>query len=141
MLPVETIPPVPLLHCAFGIGSTFYMPSAPLIRGPNDVLSSPLGQHILDYELPRGFVISAFTMFDGSIDPYDHILHYNRAMTLNVGNDRLLCKVFPTSFRGPALAWFYKLPCSSINSFNELSGAFILQYLCYVRQKMNIGSL
>ena len=141
MLPVETIPLAPLLHPAFGIGPTFYMPPAPLIQGPDDMLSSPLGQHSLDYEPPRGFVIPAFTMFDGSTDPYDHMLHYNKAMTLNVGNDHLLCKVFQISFRGSALAWFHKLPRSSINSFNELWGAFISQYLCSMCKKRNINSL
>ena len=71
------------------------------------MLSSPLGQHILDYEPPRGFSIPTFTTFDGLADPYDHMLHYNQAMTLNAGNDRLLCKVFPASLRGLALAWFH----------------------------------
>ena len=89
------------------------------------MLSSPLGQHILDYEIPHGFVIPAFTTFDGSTDPYDHLLHYNQVMTLNVGNDRLLCKVFPASLWGLALAWFHKLPRYSINSFYELWAAFI----------------
>ena len=84
------------------------------------MLSSPLGQHILNYEPPRGFVMPSFTMFDGSNDPYDHIMHYNQATTLNADNDSLLCKVFPTSLRGSALAWFIKLPRNSINSFNEL---------------------
>ena len=96
------------------------------------MLSSPLGQHILNYKPPQGFVMPAFTMFDGSNDPYDHMLHYNQAMTLNAGNDHMLCKVFPASPRGPALAWFQKLPCNSINSFNELWTAFISQYLCLV---------
>ena len=45
----------------------------------------------------------AFTMFDGSNDPYDHMLHYNKVMTLNASNDRLLCKVSPTSMRRPAM--------------------------------------
>ena len=40
------------------------------------MLSSPLGQHILDYEPHHGFVIPTFTMFDGSANPYDHMLHY-----------------------------------------------------------------
>ena len=105
------------------------------------MLSSPLGQHILDYEPPRGFVIPAFTMFDGSTNPYDHMLHYNQAMTVNVRNDHLLCKVFLASLWGPALAWFHKLQRDSINSFNELWGAFISQYLCSVLQKRNINSL
>ena len=39
----------------------------------------------------------AFTMFDGSNDPYDHMLHYNQEMTLNASNDRLLCEGFLAS--------------------------------------------
>ena len=99
------------------------------------MLSSPLGQHILDYEPPRRFDILTFTMFDGSTDPYDHMLHYNQPMTLNSGNDRLLCKVFSVSLREPALALFHKLPHNLINSFNELWGAFISQYLCSMSQR------
>ena len=83
----------------------------------------------------------AFTMFDGSNDPYDHMLHYNQAMTLNTDNDCLSCKVFSASPRGPTLAWFHNLSRNSINSFNELWTAFISQYLCSVRQKRNISSL
>ena len=84
------------------------------------MLSFPLGKHILEYEPPRGFVILPFSMYDGSSDPYDHMLHFNQAMILNAGDDRLLCKVFPTSLKGPALASFHKLPRGSINSFDEL---------------------
>ena len=67
----------------------------------------------------------AFTMFDGSNDPYDHMLHCNQEMTLNANNDLLLCKVFLASLQGPTLAWFHKLSRNSINSFNELWTAFI----------------
>ena len=141
MLPAGTISPLPLLHLAFGTGPKFYMQPAAFIRRSNDMLPSPLEQHILDYEPPRRFVISTFTMFDGSTDPYDHMLHYDQAMTINVRNDHLLCKVFLASLRGPVLAWFHKLPRDLINSFNELWGAFILQYLCSVLQKRNINSL
>ena len=105
------------------------------------MLSTPLGQHILDYNPPCDFSIPPFAMYDGSSDPYDHMLHYNQAMILSVGDDRLLCKVFPTSLKGPALAWFHKLPKGSINTFSELWAAFVSQYLCSVRQKGNINSL
>ena len=33
----------------------------------------------------------------------DHMLHFNQAMILNAGDNRLLCKVFPTSLKGPLL--------------------------------------
>ena len=74
------------------------------VRGPEDMLSSPLGKHILSYELPRGFVILSFAMYDGSSDPYDHMLHINQAMILNMGDNHLICKVFPANLKGPALA-------------------------------------
>ena len=91
------MPPMPLLHLEFGTGPTFYIPPIALILSPDDMLFLPIKQHILDYEPSRGFVIPAFTTFDGSIDPYDHILQYNQAMILNANNDRILCKVFLAS--------------------------------------------
>ena len=57
----------PTLH------ATFYPP----VRGPYDMLSSPLGQHILDYEPPHRFFIPPFAMYDSSSYPYDHMLHFN----------------------------------------------------------------
>ena len=105
------------------------------------MLSTPLGQHILDYDPPRGFSIPPFAMYDGSSDPYNHMLHYNQAMILNAGDDQLLCKVFQASLKGPTLAWFHKLSRGSINTFGELWAAFVSQYLCSVRQKGNISSL
>ena len=102
-MPVGVMPSMSFVHPAFGKGPTFYMSPVAPIRGPDEMFSSALGQHILDYEPPREFSIPAFTMFDGSTDPYDHMLHYNQAMILNAGNDRLLCKVFPASLRGPTL--------------------------------------
>ena len=104
-------------------------------------MSSPLGQHILSYEPPHGFTIPPFAMYDGSFDPYDHMMHFNQAMILRAGNDRLLCKVFPANLKGPSLAWFHKPPRGSINSFDKLWAVFVSQYLCSVRQKGNINSL
>ena len=140
-LHMGVVPPLQPVYLAFGTGPTLYIPPVATIQSPDDMLSLPLRRHILDYELPHGFVIPAFTMFDDSIDPYDHMLHYNQSMTLNAGNDLLLYKVFPASLRGPALAWFHKLPRNSINMFYELWGLFISQHLCSVRQKRNISSL
>ena len=137
MLPPSTLPSMPLVQPTFGTTPTFYIPPMTLIQRPNDMLSSPLGQHIL----PHRFAIPAFNTFDGSTDPYDHMLHHNQTMTLNAGNDRLLGKVFPANLWGPALTWFHKLPRYSINSFYELWAAFISQYLCLVRQKRNISFL
>ena len=135
------VPSLPFKYPTFGAAPVSYMPAPTTVRGLKDMLSSSLGQHILSYKPPRGFAIPLFAMYDGSSDPYDHMLHFNQAMLLNVGNDRLLCKVFLASLKGPTLAWFHKLPRGSINSFSELWAAFISQYLCSILQKGNISSL
>ena len=118
-------PSLPFMYPTFGAAPTAHMPTSTTVRGPEDMLSSPLGQHILSYEPSHGFVIPSFVMYDGSSDPYDHMLHFNQAMILNVGDDHLLCKVFPASLKRLALAWFHKLPRRSINSFSELWVAFV----------------
>ena len=69
VLPAGMMPQIPFAYMAFGIGPTFYMPPIALIRKPDDMLSSSLGQYTLDYEPPRGFVIPAFATFDGSTNP------------------------------------------------------------------------
>ena len=116
---------LPFMYPTFGVALAPHMPTFTAVQAPEDMLSSLLGQHILSYEPPRGFVIPSFAMYDGSSDPYDHILHFNQAMILNARDDRLLYKVFLASLKGPVLAWFHKLPWRSISSFSELWAAFV----------------
>ena len=101
-------PSFSFMYPTFGVAPAPYMLASTIVRGLEDMLSSPLGQHILSYEPPHGFIILSFSMYDGSFYLYDHMLHFNQTMILNAGDDRLLCKVFPASLKGPALAWFHK---------------------------------
>ena len=80
-------PPVPSMYPPFGAALAPQLIFSSTVRGPQDMLSTPLGQHILDYDPPRGFSIPPFAMYDGSSDPYDHMLHFNQAMILNAGDD------------------------------------------------------
>ncbi|RVW13916.1 hypothetical protein CK203_090005 [Vitis vinifera] len=56
-------------------------------------------------------------------------MHYRQLMTLDIGNDALLCKVFPASLQGQALSWFHRLPPNSVSNFRDLSEAFVGQGL------------
>ena len=134
-------PSLPFGYPTFGAALVPCMPAPTVVRGLEDMLSSPLGQHILSYEPPRGFAIPPFAMYDGSSDSYDHMLHFNQAMILSTGNDRILCKVFLTSLKGPSMACFHKLLRGSINSFSEMWAIFVSHYLCSVHQKGSISSL
>ena len=94
-------PSLPFMYPTFGVAPTPHMPISTTVRGPEDMLSYLSGQHILSYKLPLGFIIPSFAIYDCSSDPYDHMLHFNQAMILNAGDDRLLCKVFLASLKGP----------------------------------------
>ncbi|RVX13455.1 hypothetical protein CK203_021025 [Vitis vinifera] len=56
----------------------------------DDMLSTLFGSHIINYELPRGFVVPKFTMYEGTNDPFDHVMHFRQLMTLDIGNDALI---------------------------------------------------
>nr|CAN67948.1 hypothetical protein VITISV_002484 [Vitis vinifera] len=105
------------------------------------MLSTPFCSHIIHYDPPRRFLVPKFSTYDGFSDPFDHIMHYRQLMTLDIGNDALLCKVFPTSLQGHALSWFHRLPPNSVDNFRDLSEAFVGQYLCSARHKQNISTL
>ena len=105
------------------------------------MLSTPFSSCIINYESPRGFLVPKFSAYDGSNDPFDHIMHYRQLMTLDIGNDTLLCKVFPASLQGQALSWFYQLPMNSVDNFWDPSKAFVGQYLCSTRHKQNISTM
>ena len=79
--------------------------------------------------------------YDVTSDPFDHIMHYRQLMTFDIGNDTLLCKVFPVSLHEHALSWFHCLPKNSVSNFRDLSEAFVGHYLCSARYKQNISTL
>nr|KYP76645.1 hypothetical protein KK1_020896 [Cajanus cajan] len=49
-------------------------------------------------------------------------------MNLYIDDDAIMCRVFPTSLKGPALNWYTQLPPRSISTFDELSRRFAAQY-------------
>ncbi|KAJ9702972.1 hypothetical protein PVL29_004643 [Vitis rotundifolia] len=116
-------------------------PTGSISKRLDDMLSTPFCTHIIHYKPPRGFLVPKFSTYDGSSDPFDHIMHYRQLMTLDIGNDALLCKVFPVSLQGQALSWFHRLPPNSVDNFRDLSEAFVRQYLCSARHKQNISTL
>ena len=110
-------------------------------RQLDDMLSTSFNPYIINYEPPRGFMVSKFSTYDRTNDSFDHIMHYRQLMTLDIGNDALLCKVFPSILHGQAISWFHRLPINSINNFWDLSEAFMGQYLWSARHKQNISTL
>ena len=67
--------------------------------------------------------------FNGVRDPVDHLNTYKNQMELHVYQDPVRCRAFAITLKGPALAWFNRLPPSSISSFRELSIAFVSHFI------------
>ena len=63
-------------------------------------------------------------MYNGRIDPMEHVSHFNQRMDVHSMNEALMYKVFPSSLGLMAMRWFGSLGVGSINSFKELTQAF-----------------
>ena len=93
-----------------GKNSSNEPPSGSISQRLDDMLSTPFGSHIIHYDPPRGFLVPKFSAYDGSSDPFDHIMHYRQLMTLDIGNDALLCNVFPASLQARLFHGFIDYP-------------------------------
>ncbi|XP_050256941.1 uncharacterized protein LOC126702314 [Quercus robur] len=67
--------------------------------------------------------------FDGLKDPQDHLNTFKTTLGLQQPLDEILCRSFPTTLKGAAREWFTKLPTSSIDSFKQLSNAFLRHFV------------
>ena len=110
-------------------------------RRLDNMFSTSFSPNIINYEPLRGLMVLKFSTYDRTNDPFDHIMHYRQLMNLDIGNDALLCKVFPANLQGQALPWFHRLPTNSVNNFWDLLKAFMGQYLCSARHNKNISIL
>ena len=84
---------------------------------------------MLHFPLPTKFRMPQIEAFDGAKDPVDHLNSYKNPMELRGYQDPLRCRTFAITLKGPGLAWFNRLPPSSITSFRELSIAFVSHFI------------
>lgn len=99
-------------------------PLCSIRRRLDDMLFTPFSPRIISYKPLRRFLMPKFSTYDGSNNPFDY-MHYQQLMTLDIGNDLLLCKVFPVSLQGQTLSWFHWLPTNSVDNFKDLSEVFM----------------
>ena len=90
---------------------------------------SPFTIEVLHFPLPAKFRMPQMEAFDGVKDPFDHLNTYKNQMELHGYQDQVQCRAFAITLKGPALAWFNKLPPSLISSFRELSIAFVSHFI------------
>ncbi|XP_062080813.1 uncharacterized protein LOC133785610 [Humulus lupulus] len=89
---------------------------------------SPFSEWIQNEPKPRDFIIYSLPAFNGKGDSLNHLFQFQQKMALEANNEAIKCKVFSTTFSGPALLWFRQLKPESLNSFNDLRRTFLQQY-------------
>ena len=90
---------------------------------------SPFTTEVLHFPIPAKFRMSQIEAFDGTKDPVDHLDTFKNQMELHGYQDPVRCRAFAITLKGPALAWFNRLPPSSISSFRELFVAFVSHFI------------
>ena len=90
---------------------------------------SPFTAEVLHFPLPAKFRMPQVEAFDGVKDPVDHLNTYKNQIELHEYQDPVRCRAFAITLKGPALAWFNRLPPSSISSFRELSITFVSHFI------------
>ena len=90
---------------------------------------SPFTAKILHFPLPVKFRMPQIKTCNGTKDFINHLNTYKNQMELHGYQDPVRCRAFAITLKGPALAWFNRLPPSSISSFRELSIAFVSHFI------------
>ena len=102
---------------------------------------SPFTASINGHPLSPKFKMPSLDLYDGTRDLFDHIATFKTTMHLQGVPDKIMCRAFLTTVKGPARVWFSKIPSNSVSSFEELSKLFVSNFIGGQRHKCSSSSL
>ncbi|RRT61921.1 hypothetical protein B296_00005968, partial [Ensete ventricosum] len=109
--------------------------------GESPKRGSPFTPKIQSKPLLATFRIPALEPYDGSDDSMEHIATFRAQMVLYDTSEALMCQAFPTTLRGSARTWYYRLKPTFIPSFDSLAKEFELNFLASARPRPTTTSL
>ena len=80
---------------------------------------SPFTTAVLECPVLLKFRLPQLEPFNELKDPQDHLNTFKMMLGFQQPFNEILCRSFPTTFKGAAREWFTKLPTSSIDSFSN----------------------
>ncbi|XP_019161978.1 PREDICTED: uncharacterized protein LOC109158519 [Ipomoea nil] len=108
---------------------------------PQDMLSSPFANAIMEEPLPRDFCFPTIKAYSGTTDPRAHMTKYRAAMMITVATDAILCRGFFATLDGQAHDWFGSLPAGSISTFADLTRHILSHFATSIPRKKQIADL
>ena len=102
---------------------------------------SPFTASVTSFPLPPKFYMPQVESYNGFKDPLDHLEFFKTLMHLQGVADEIMCRVFPTTLKGPARVWFSWLMPNSISTFKELSTQFASHFIRGHRYKKSTTCL
>jgi hypothetical protein len=83
-----------------------------------------------------------------SLDSYDslanlreHVQNMCNSLELIVQDGDSMCKIFLTTFKGSACAWYNNLEPNSIKGFNDLCAKLVAHFITNITAKKNFTEL
>ena len=83
----------------------------------DQISKSPFTLKIEGARLPWRFHQLRFTLYNGRMNPIEHVTQFNQRIAVHSKNETLMCKVFPSSLGLVAMRWFNGLKMNSIDSY------------------------
>ena len=110
-------------------------------RALSQVSKSPFTRNIEDASLPQRFHQPTFIIYNGRIDPVEHVSHFSQKMAVHSKNEALMCKIYPSNLGPMAMRWFNGLRANSIDSFKKLTRAIDARFITCSRVPQPLRSL
>ena len=107
----------------------------------NQISKSPFTLGIEKAKLPRRFHQHTFAMYNGCMDPVEHVSQFKQKMAVHSQDEALLCRVFLSSLGLMPMRWFDGLRTNSISSFKKLTQSFCSQFITCSRVPQPLDSL
>ena len=111
----------------------------------NEALSqaakSPFTRRIEGASLPWRFNQPTFSLYNGRIDPVEHVSHFNQKMAVHSKDEALMCKIFPSSLGPMTMRWFNGLRENSIDFFKKLTQSFGACFITCSRVSLSLRSV
>ncbi|CAJ2645848.1 unnamed protein product [Trifolium pratense] len=95
----------------------------------------PLSHDILQAPVPKGCERPPpLPAYDGLTDPDEHIASVNATLNFLRVSGAIRCRIFPTTLRKGAMAWYHSLAPRSITSWMDLSDQFRRHFTASCKQ-------